>query len=661
MQRKLVLAAALLLVLALGVFLVASDHGVTAVAPGASSVAQTQEVVTPPAAVPAEVPDSVPPLNTGSQRAPAETIQTLESSGILLHVVGDDEAPIAGARVRTFEDSIPAELVSNEQGECRLPIGTEHGVFRLEVDAEGFNGFSGQRQSDDEVWVELFRCGVLVGSVLDADTRNPVEGALVRIGWDRQWLRHPEGATTDEFGSFRIEFAPLLDDQNIWIQAEGYPQQNFERNLSGQDKLIEVELLLDRGVELSALVVEHPSGVPIEGARVWSGRTDRAGRADLRVLPFAGNGRIHMDVDAVGFCTLSCSFEPEELAQGSPFVFHLVRPARFEGILRDEEGKPVAGASISFGEEGLAQPANGGEPGGLLPLLPKGWDYWTDADEAPQTDSDGRFVSPPFVPFEPRIYVSAYHFGAELRTVVGPLGGPGTTTWLDLQLTRPLGGTIEGRLLLNGAPCKGDVFWWKEQRSGASEPDPSGNYRLEKVSLGEIEILARLDQERFGHTGDFLPEMRTKVWVEPDRVTRHDFDLALPIAHVGGRVTGEDGLPKEGVDIRIHEPGWRLNSWSATDATGRWEIEVPDIGWEFQASVRYGEESLSIEGIRAGDLDVDFVFPTLGELSLRILDGQNRKPLDGWELAWRRQGEEAFRVATVRSDMPLRPDGSVAF
>ncbi len=660
MHGRLALAAGLLLVFAFAVFLIASDRGMTVASPGPVTSVPIQEGLPPdrPSASP-EPAQEMQANAERSERAPAATIELPETAGILLHVVGGDVAPIASARVRTFEDSTSAELVTNEQGECRLPVGPEHGVFKLEVDAEGFSGFSGTCNSGDVVWVQMFRCAVLVGKVLDADTRNPVEGARVKIYSDEHWLRRPEDALVGATGAFRIEFTPLLDDLHIVVQAEGYPHQSFFRNLLGQDDLVEMELLLEEGIELSVLVVDHPTGVPIEGARVGSGLTGADGRATVKVLPFGWDGRIHLEVSAVAFCTLSCSLNREELPEGSPLVLPLVRPARFEGILLGEEGDPVAGVHISFNEERLSQPAGGGESNELLPVLPDGWVYSTDAGESSETNSDGRFVSPPFVPLEPRVRVTVDHLGAEVRTVAGPLGGPETRSWLDLRLTRPLTGTIEGRLLLNGEPCKGRVTWWKEERHGASKPDPSGNYRLEKVSVGEIEIHARLDEERFGHAGDFLPEMRASVWVESDRATRHDFDLALPFARIGGKVTGEDALPQEGVLVHVKGPDWRFTSWNETDATGRWEVEVPDIGWEFQASVWNGEENPKAEGIRAGDLGIDFVLSTLGTLPLRILDAQSRKPVDTWDLAWRRQGERAFRIATVRGGGASRPDGSV--
>ncbi len=562
-----------------------------------------------------------------------------------------DERPIAGARVRLFEDAATAEALTDDQGRCELPAGS-CATLELEVTAPGFVGLRGVFLWQQRVELELVRCGVLAGKVRDASNGRPVAGARVHVGRVRRWIPLVEDAVADAEGAFRLECVPL--SEHLWIHASaaGYPELGGSAEALGWRRSGEIEIRLRAGPSVEVQVLEFPDDAPIANADVNGSCTDAAGLVcvardgDLRD-PFA------FGIEADGFCAVFGVVSPDDLPGSSPLVVRLPPVARLEGIVSDQDGRPVAGATLFFEFEEMPE----GNPG--LPALPQQWNYDCVDLEMAESDARGRYLSPSLLPGSPRVEVTVEHPEAgELTTTAGPLGAPGETTRLDLTLIRPIEritGTVEGRVRFNGRWIPATVGWRQGPKGDAADIDIEGSYRLERVEVGTVDL--KVKSPRLQREQGFLPGLEAHVSVEADRTTRHDFDLVLPVADVAGRVKFEDGRAAEDIEITVVHGDPEYQNGCKTVRDGAWSLSVPDLGWEYEVELRHGQETMRASGVRAGQGNVDFVLPVLPELALRVLDRETGLAVGSCRILWRPSGEGEFRAAAVlREPSAATPD-----
>ncbi len=644
MGKRLILALGLL-VLLLGWLLVQGSRSKGDAAAPTAGKGALQHATQPPAL-------AADASNREGRTAAEEHGLAPSLAAVRVFVCDKDHKPIEGARVRTFEDSIPLERVTEADGRCALAIGRRD-WFELEVTAAGFLGVGRRFSWTQELEVALPRYCTLIGRVLDARTKEPIAGASIAVGRDTRWLPQVGESISDALGRFRIEFAPISEDLDVIASADGYPRIHSSWNVLDQGDPIELELLLVAGVRLDVQVVEHPSGLPIAGAQLNEALTDDAGRATLECIPNL-DGSIEISVLAEDLCTLTCTIDPDRI-EASRLLLQLPRQARFGGIVRDEQGGPVQGAKLEFEQDysAIETPVRQ-----LLPAIPEGWAYWGETWGSAESDAEGHFVSPLLFPFLP-LEVRAEHHEAGKAIAAHTLEGPGTTNWLDLRLTHPKrepAGTVEGYLLFNGEPLAGGVRWRKGTEFGGAKVDESGFYRYE-VPAGVIELQVSFEDYHYAQAEQYLP-VKATVTVENGGVTRQDFSFELPMASVGGRVIAEDGRPPSRLLVSVEELNGRFTQPTYTDSDGRWQDAVPDVGWEFAASLRCGGETFEVYGVHAGDLNVDFALPALGRLPVRVWDGTTGRPVSEWEATYRRHGEETFGALRRNHREAPRPDGA---
>lgn len=137
-------------------------------------------------------------------------------------------------------------------------------------------------------------------------------------------------------------------------------------------------------------------------------------------------------------------------------------------------------------------------------------------------------------------------------------GLPAETTG---RLTSPpaaLVGTVEGVVLVkalgatrNASGITVSLDGWRTAVSGAD-----GRYMFEDVPEGAHEVALSLTEL----PADFDPgeAQKARVVVQPRRIARADFEV-LPLAAMGGKVTGPPGAPLEGIVIRL-TPGGRYTT-----------------------------------------------------------------------------------------------------
>ncbi len=248
---------------------------------------------------------------------------------------------------------------------------------------------SGER---DEVRVELSRPGTVRGTVYQSDGQTPASGATVEV-FSPNWLRGGGGmealpdAATGSDGRFQISF---------WLEGQFRVTADSEDgfaadSLSFQDDstVVETELVLQPTGSVSGTVTKG-SGEPAPrmplrsmvrprnafpgGSTAYTDENGRylfenvrSGTVTIQVEPAEGQ-------PVANARTLQESFELEPGEAREGVDFQLQEGEAIEGVVLDQEGEPIAGATVA--EE-----------------IPRRRGTWAQAGEqSVQTDSQGRFT-----------------------------------------------------------------------------------------------------------------------------------------------------------------------------------------------------------------------------------------------------------------------------
>src|SRR6185503_9674632 len=296
-------------------------------------------------------------------------------------------------------------------------------------------------------------------SVRSAVTHAPVAGATIQ--WQR--LRSvaceecsPEPVVSDERGSYVInELEQSSRPVHFWVEAEGYPRLHDSFTTAGGALELEHDFTLRPGREVTGVVMDQGTGLPLEGVHVsesgGSTQSDAAGR--FRLLA-SGGSRSTLYAELESYCGLQL---PVALEAREPVRIALVRSASLTGIVLDREGSAVAGTKIRA-------PARQVDERKALPQaldLPPEWRWFSRADyREAVSGADGSFTLSGLLPLQERIWVGATCDGFQPEHAILATGAPGETGTCELVL-EPLSstGTIHGRLTLKGKPASASVHW----------------------------------------------------------------------------------------------------------------------------------------------------------------------------------------------------------
>lgn len=360
-------------------------------------------------------------------------------------VLDERDAPVEGAAV-----SIDADTVDTaKDGTFELPP-RPPGAVTLAVRAKACAGRASRKldlAGDVDVTLHLTCAASLAGTVVDA-AAAPLGGVDVKAlcGGEERTV------TTRRDGTFAL--APPPGRCRVEATRTGYrPLVTAARAPDTS-----LRLVLDAGASVSGVVVD-PAGAPVPGAMVavlpvlvedlLTGRrelthaqTDAQGRFVVSGLE-PGRLQVLASARGVGVVRELLRLGPGEARGG--LTLALVGPRRLDGVVRDEAGKPIAGAGVT-----VQPPAKRDEAiRDLLPNLLRGDFSFVVAIEAARarTDADGRFtlaLAPGQAGHE--LLVEAEGFESHRRPL--PEAGP-----VEVRLARPRTSRVSGRVLdERGAP-----------------------------------------------------------------------------------------------------------------------------------------------------------------------------------------------------------------
>jgi hypothetical protein len=317
-------------------------------------------------------------------------------------------------------------------------------------------------EAASQVDLELLPSASLEGVVVDAHTREPIEGATVSS---------TAGTTsTDHAGRFRFDVLPAGE---TWIEASagGHLKRSEWLGLPGAHPHSGLVLALLPSAHLAG-VVERPGGKPVEGAQVW---------AEIEISERAGEicGPTQSGIE--GTFALDCADAPLVLAAQAP------GGSRVEGPrLKAEAGKAYKDLHVQLGEElsidGRVTAAGAPLAGATLSII--------DARSQRQanvgsTGADGRFHVGGIAVGSYVVQVSS----GQRHVQVGPFEQIGDGA--EWNVVVPEGGVLEGRVEPAEAGVR--ISWRSGDWAGfpaTTSTDLKGAFRFEGVPQGVLLVEA---------------------------------------------------------------------------------------------------------------------------------------------------------------------------
>jgi protocatechuate 3,4-dioxygenase beta subunit len=539
-------------------------------------------------------------------------------------VVDERGSAIAGAEVQLVRDGGPDEPWSTQSGgDGSFAVDTlSPGTYRALATARGHaRAVRDGVAPGSELTLTLERVGLVNGRVLRPDGTG-APGATVVIAGSGLWPARR--ATTADDGRFRLGDVPpgIYEVRAFAGSLVAEPRRGLQVE-AGQPVFL--TFALTPGTTLRGIVRDTSSGDPVEGAqltvttegvdvapRVTTTQAD--GRFTVAGLP---TGPVRVSAVADGYVPVALDW-----AGGESLEVQLEPAATLEGVVLDDDRRPVVGASIEvIGETTDRQPVELGASSGFrasvferqiapaeigaagpgplevvpgpvppIPLAPTGMGAEGPLAVVPPTaaevrmaasflsDENGRFrvtgVPPGHVQVvarrtgrapasTARLYVAAGAVRDDLELVLLPAGR------LELTVRDARGNGIEGVLV--------DVRSDQEPYPRGAVTDPRGQVVLEDV-VGELTVTA-LPRER--------PPARATVTVEPGGTA----ELALPIDgelhELRARVLDPEGFPAGAaqvvlVSLRPDAP-FRRTLFAAPDGTLT-ASQLPAPPWRLEAS-----------------------------------------------------------------------------
>ncbi|MCU0724416.1 MAG: carboxypeptidase regulatory-like domain-containing protein [Planctomycetes bacterium] len=469
-------------------------------------------------------------------------------AGVVLDAAG---APVAGATVGVRGDSVgmvmrpggdfreqilrgswSSQAVTGGDGRFTL-TGFEEEPVDISVRAPGYapGEAAGVAPGTRDLEIRLARPGRITGTVVDAATEAPVEGAWVSVAGD--------SGRTDAGGRFDLtDVKP--GDQELSASADGYVAARLPVSVKAGEETGGVVVRMSTGEQLVVIVTRASDGSPVEGAHVQAGGavpvaaspgenrgTDAQGMAVVRgLLP----GPVTVSVSADGLAAKEVEGVVVPAAEPLRVALGLGGTVRVRVL--DDAGRPAGGRMVLLGR--------GGDMGG-----------------GQQTDAEGRTTFAHVEPGEVVVALVAFDaaggFGFDSRTRkvmvvegedVSVEFGPETEVRVKLS----------GRLLDRGKPVSGRmvILLPAEMEGGFAElmgglkmvnTDGEGRFSVDRLAPGRYWLMS-------GGMGGEEMGAGIPVTIGEGGDVRQDFEL--PAGRLAGKVTdAETGAAVPGAKVLL--------------------------------------------------------------------------------------------------------------
>lgn len=391
--------------------------------------------------------------------------------------------------------------------------------------------------------IRLFPKDCSITGVVRSEAGAPIEGALVHGSEDE--------TKSDAQGRYQIAASSARGDIYVDVTAAGYAKARAIAQLSGPGSRATANFDLVPGFVVRGRVVDE-DGAPVEGATIksfFTGTTAASSDVDGRfVLDFLDPRRQEHSVYArkPGYCEAETRVQVEGAERTLPDLV-MSRGVRLEGVVVDEQGAPIAGASLYLG------------------FSPSAYNR-LDA----RSQEEGRFVFPN-VPAGQHTLVVQHPDFAPLRQVLELPPSPPTVSGMVVRLPMAhfIGGVVKDA---TGTPRS--KVWLSVRHAdayleGRVQTGDDGRFRIGSLPADDVTLelfaigivrkrvpLDRLDHETLeivvepsgkvagrvvdGMTGAPLDEFVIR-FVRPDDPSQQSFGYSATWAREGHRFTGTDG------------------------------------------------------------------------------------------------------------------------
>ncbi|MFT5285877.1 MAG: hypothetical protein ACI8TQ_002045 [Planctomycetota bacterium] len=226
------------------------------------------------------------------------------------------------------------------------------------------------------------------------------------------------------------------------------------------------------------------------------------------------------------------------------------------------------------------------------------------------------------------------------------------------------GGTIEGRVTSHGEPVRATLFCiGPDGRLSTAKTDANGIYRRADLEPGTWRVLFSLEP-----TGSFYKRIARldPRDLKEGSVMQWDFEFYPDGTEVlGGRVVFENGQLAVGAEVLAsHYEGPVRKLATTTDDQGKFEFAVPKgqtTAWSVRAN--YGVSRASLHRLTPPQEALEIRIPTLGKLSVRLIDFHTGESLKPRRLEWREPGSTYWErwsalsrldaLAPTRLELPI--------
>jgi carboxypeptidase family protein len=488
--------------------------------------------------------------------------------------------------------------------------GVPVGSLTLSVSAPGYvmarvpniNVESGRSVDDVEVALER---GVRVTGRVTGPDGDAAGGVLVRVdpaASTRGAAMNDPFALTDPDGEYQLD---SVDPGPTTLAFSRAGLLTVRKSMTLSGPTAEVDAQLGAGSSISGVVVLD-SGAPVGNVevRAWSA-AEAAGKTALTdesgTFAIAGVAAGHYEITAARAGFGSAALHDVEIPSAGMLRIQMKRGGVIEGRL------------------------TGLSPAELRSTTVQAWSADGGSASAPASEAGlYRIADAP---------AGTVRVSASSRTLAGSVRNaatksvqlePGTTANVDLEFGADI--VVRGRITRNGAPLPGVAVSFVPastvQRYARTVADGSGRYEITGVDDGSYTVTV-LDTERGPYS--------TTVAVNGSTT----FDIDLKGSRVAGRVSDAStggALADALVELRRTNAGAPDLRSTLSDASGGFSFDEVVAG-SFEARVQkagYGAATVGVAVSEAGAPPLDVKLAQSSGLSLRIVDGRDARPLNGW-------------------------------